>query len=89
LRLDAFLKRVGLIKQRSLAKEICDRGLVSVDGRLAKPGKEVEPGRIIQLELSDHLFEIEILSLPDRNYRRKQGEAFYEIIRHECIDPLA
>jgi ribosomal 50S subunit-recycling heat shock protein len=46
VRLDVFLKRVGLIKQRSLAKDICDRGLVSMDGRTAKAGKEVGPGRL-------------------------------------------
>ena len=41
MRLDVFLKRAGLIKQRSLAKEICDNGLVKMDGRIAKAGKGI------------------------------------------------
>jgi ribosomal 50S subunit-recycling heat shock protein len=89
LRLDIFLKRTGVIKQRSLAKEICDKGSVSVDGRKAKAGKEIDCGRIITLDLRDEFLEIEVLSLPGRNYKRTSGEGFYRIIDREQRDPLS
>jgi ribosomal 50S subunit-recycling heat shock protein len=89
LRLDVFLKRTGLIKQRSLAKETCDRGSVGVDGRKAKAGKEIDCGRIITLDLRDEFLEIEVLSLPAKNYKRKAGERCYRIIDHEHRDPLS
>ncbi|MFH1313242.1 MAG: S4 domain-containing protein [Candidatus Eisenbacteria bacterium] len=88
MRLDIFLKRTGLIKQRSLAKEICDRGSVGVDGRKAKAGKEIDCGRIITLDLRDEFLEIEVLSLPGRNCKRKDGEECYRIIDREHRDPL-
>jgi ribosomal 50S subunit-recycling heat shock protein len=89
LRLDIFLKRVGLIKQRTLAKEVCDRGSVRVDGRKAKAGKEVACGQVIALDLRDEFLEIQVLSLPGRSYKRKGGEAFYRIIDHERRGPLS
>jgi ribosomal 50S subunit-recycling heat shock protein len=79
-----FLKRVGLIKQRSLAKAICDEGLVKLDGRTAKAGKDVGPGRLLEIDLATERMEIEILDLPGRNYKKEKGRAFYRVIEHEC-----
>jgi len=85
LRLDVFLKRVGLCKQRTLAKELCDGGRVRVDGGTARAGKEISPGRTLEIELTRVILKIEITGLPGRNYRAKDGEAFYRIIqRAEC-----
>jgi len=86
LRLDVFLKRVGLVKQRTQAKLICDRGRVTVDGNKAKAGKEIGAGRVICLDLSQEYIEINVLELPDRNFKRQQGEAFYRVVRHEEKD---
>lgn len=86
MRLDVFLKRVGLIKQRTQAKQICDSGRVTVDGGKAKAGKEIGAGRVLGLDLSREYIEINILELPDRNFKRQQGEAFYRVMRHEQKD---
>ncbi len=37
MRLDDFLSTVGVIKRRTLAKEISQKGQVQVNGRKAKP----------------------------------------------------
>jgi ribosomal 50S subunit-recycling heat shock protein len=89
LRLDTFLKRVGLIRQRTLAKQVCDRGAVSVDGKKAKAGKEVGIGRIIAVNLPDQRIELRVVDLPGRSYKRKASEAFYDIVRKERRDPLS
>lgn len=86
MRLDVFLKRVGLVKQRTQAKLICDRGRVTVDGNKAKAGKEIGAGRVIGLDLSQEYIEINVLELPDRNFKRQQGETFYRVVRHEEKD---
>jgi len=86
LRLDVFLKRAGLVKQRTRAKLICDGGRVTVDGGKAKAGKEIGAGTVIGLDLSREYIEINVLSLPDRSFKRQQGEAFYRVIRHEQKD---
>ncbi|MGD8628197.1 MAG: S4 domain-containing protein [bacterium] len=86
MRLDVFLKRVGLVKQRTRAKLICESGKATVDGNKAKAGKEIGPGSVIGLDLSREYIEINILELPDRNFKRQQGEAFYRVVRHEEKD---
>jgi ribosomal 50S subunit-recycling heat shock protein len=87
LRLDVFLKRTGLLKQRTLAREVCQGRQVRVDGRVAKASKEIAPGRTIALETAHAFLEIEVLGLPDRNYKRREGEAFYRIMeeRHKEV----
>jgi len=83
VRLDVFLKRAGLIKQRGLAKDICDKGLVKMDGAVAKAGKDIAPGRLLQIDLAAERLEIEVLDLPERNYKKEKGHSFYRIIEHE------
>lgn len=79
MRLDVFLKRTGLFKQRVLARLACDQGALTVDGRPARAARQVEPGRVIRLRTDSEDLEMEIIGLPGRSYRRKDGEAFYRI----------
>ena len=44
MRLDLFLKETRLIKRRTVAKEFCERGLVLVNEKAAKPACEVKEG---------------------------------------------
>jgi ribosomal 50S subunit-recycling heat shock protein len=89
LRLDVFLKRVGLIKQRSRAKEICDGGSVSIDGRQAKAASKIEVGRVLRVQLKRELLEFEVIGLPNRNHKRTDGEIFYKLTGHELTDPYS
>lgn len=82
-----FLKRVGLTKRRSLAKDLCDEGLITVDGKVAKAGKEVTPGRVVEIDLETERIRIEVLDLPTRNYKKEQGRIFYKTIEHEYKEP--
>lgn len=86
MRLDVFLKRAGLVKQRSLAKEMCDEGLVKIAGRPVKAGKEIEAGSVVEIDLETERLEIEVLDLPERNYKREKGLVFYRITEHEYKD---
>jgi len=87
LRLDVFLKRTGLLKQRTLARDACEEGQVRVDGRVAKAGKDIAAGHKIALETAHGFLEIEVVGLPARNYKRHEGEAFYRILeeRHREV----
>jgi ribosomal 50S subunit-recycling heat shock protein len=86
VRLDVFLKRVGLIKRRDLAKEICKDGLVTMDGLVAKAGREVTPGRVVEVNFDGERLQIEVVGLPGRNYKKEQGQVFYRTIEHEYKD---
>jgi ribosomal 50S subunit-recycling heat shock protein len=80
MRLDLFLRRSGIVKHRSFAKEACDRDEVRVDGREARASKDVMPGSLIDIELPRESLRIRVKSLPLRNYKRSEGEAFYDVV---------
>ncbi|HEX9137465.1 MAG TPA: RNA-binding S4 domain-containing protein [Nitrospirota bacterium] len=64
MRIDLFLKTSGLVKRRTVAQELCDMGRVLVNGRVARPAKEVAPGDVIMLVFSTRNVQIEILAIP-------------------------
>ena len=51
MRLDLVLKQSRIIKRRTIAKELCDMGRVSINGKVSKPSSEVNDGDILTLKL--------------------------------------
>ena len=60
MRLDLVLKQSRIIKRRTIAKELCDAGRISVNGKVAKPSFEVKDGDILSLKLGDKLLKVKI-----------------------------
>jgi len=82
MRLDRFLKISRLIKRRTVAKEACDAGRISLNGRVAKAGTEVTVGDIIEVRFGSSVTKAEITSIKEQvskdaavtMYRVKDGE---------------
>lgn len=84
MRLDLFLKKTHLVRQRALAKTLCDAGLVHVNDRPAKPAHLLAPGDRIRLELPRRLLEVQVLALPARgNLARRHIARFLHVMRDE------
>ncbi len=83
MRLDSFLSEVRLIKRRTQAKEACERGLVLLDGKPAKPGKEIKVGQIIIINFANRTLEVEVLGIPTGNVRKAEAKDFYKTLREE------
>lgn len=49
MRLDKFLQISRLVKRRTIANTLCNRGAVSVNGNVAKAGKMLTVGDVIRL----------------------------------------
>ena len=60
MRLDLLLKQTRIIKRRTIAKEICDAGKVSVNGKIAKPSFEVKDGDVLELKLGQKIIHVKI-----------------------------
>ena len=58
MRLDLFLKETRIIKRRTIAKEFCDRGLVKVNNKIAKPSYEIKSGDVLTIRFGDKEFSI-------------------------------
>ena len=83
MRLDSYLSDTRLIKRRTQAKKACESGVVYLDGKAAKPGKEVKPGQNITICFANRLLEVEVLDIPLRSVRKEEAKNFYRIIREE------
>ncbi len=58
MRLDLFLKDCRIIKRRTIAKEYCERGLVKINGKEAKPSFNVKTGDIIHIKFGEKEYSV-------------------------------
>ena len=60
MRLDLVLKLSGLIKRRTVAKELAERGRILINDRVAKPSSEVKDNDRLELRLGNRILLVEI-----------------------------
>lgn len=83
MRLDSFLSDVRLIKRRTQAKKACENQIVWVDGKIAKPSREVKVGQRILVDFTSRTIEIEVLDIPKRNVKKEEAHKFFRLLRDE------
>ena len=79
MRLDDYLSTVGVIKRRTIAKELAGNGLVEVNGRKAKPAYAVKVGDIVAIKGSRG-FTVEILDIPTGSVPKADREKYFKAI---------
>lgn len=80
MRLDKFLKVSRLIKRRTVANEVSDKGRILVNGTVAKPSKQLKVGDIIQIDSAQRPIKAKILVVPIGNVSVQESSTLYEII---------
>ena len=83
MRLDVYLSSVCVLKSRSLAKEACTRGKVSLNGATAKASHGVSSGDRIRLDLGTRILEVLVLDVPVGPVSRKQAPDFCRVFEDE------
>ena len=73
MRLDKYLKVSRIIKRRTVAKEACDGGRVSINGKAAKAGAEVKEGDMMEIRFGNRVGRYEITDV--REVVRKENAA--------------
>lgn len=64
MRLDKFLKVSRVIKRRTVANEIADKGRVAANGKTVKPSYEVKVGDIVEIQFGEKISKFEIINIP-------------------------
>ena len=77
MRLDKWLKVSRLIKRRTVAQEACDNGLVSVNGRVAKPSADVRAGDTVAITFGSKTVCVEVLST-EESVRKDDASGMYK-----------
>lgn len=65
MRIDKYLKNSRLIKRRSVAKDACDAGKISINGKVVKAGSEVSVGDQIEMSFGERVVKVEVIELKE------------------------
>ena len=64
MRIDKFLNAVNITKRRTVAQDMIANGVVSINGKVVKPSKEVAVGDIITIAYLKGEKRYEVLQIP-------------------------
>lgn len=85
MRLDKFLKVSRLIKRRTLAKEVTDKGRVKVNDNVAKASTTVKEGDEIKIRYGQKEITVQILKIKETS-KKEESTEMYTIIKEENIE---
>lgn len=77
MRVDKFLNTVNITKRRAVSEDMCKSGVVSVNGVVAKPAKEVKIGDVITIKFLVKEARYEVLAIPENKSIPKSAQALY------------
>ena len=77
MRLDKFLKVSRIIKRRTVAKEACDKGIVTINGKVAKSSSEVNIGDLLEIQFGEKKMKINEIR---EHVLKNDAKEMYEII---------
>ncbi len=79
MRLDKYLKVSRIIKRRTVAKEACDGGRVTVNGKVAKAGAEIKEGDIMEIRFGNRVGRYEITDVKEV-VRKENAAEMYRVL---------
>ena len=79
MRLDKYLKISRLIKRRTLAKEASDADRVLVNGKVAKPSKEVNIDDLIEITYGKKIITVKVTSII-QSTKKNDASLMYELV---------
>jgi ribosomal 50S subunit-recycling heat shock protein len=86
MRLDLFLKWSRVILRRTLAKETCDAGRVTVNGQEARAGREVQVGDTISVRLPRRQLTFRVSSIPLHAPGKEGARDMVELLGSEIVE---
>ena len=79
MRIDKFLKVSRVIKRRTVAADACDGGRIEINGKVAKPSKDVKVGDIVAVSFGNNTMRFEVLSV-DEHQTKQSAENMYRLL---------
>ena len=80
MRLDKYMKVSRIIKRRTVANEAASAGRISVNGRIAKPSSDVNPGDEIDILLGGKHFVVRVENIQE-TVRKEDAAGMYTVLR--------
>lgn len=79
MRLDKFLKVSRIIKRRTVAKEVADKGRIAINGNVAKSSTNVKEGDEMTIEFGNRTLVLRVDKLLETT-KKDQAEEMYTIL---------
>ncbi|WP_244834284.1 RNA-binding S4 domain-containing protein [Clostridium sp. BJN0001] len=76
MRLDKYLKVSRIIKRRTVAKEACENGRVSINDKQAKPSTEINEGDIIKITFANRVLKAKVINIAE-HVRKDDAKEMY------------
>jgi len=85
MRLDLFLKWSRITPRRTLAKEMCDAGRVSVNRSVSRAGREVQIGDTLEIDFPRRWMRVRVRSIPPHSPAKDSAKEMVEILEDRKI----
>lgn len=85
MRLDKFLKIARIIKRRTVAKEVADKGRIQVNGKLAKSSTDIKVGDELRIQFGNKVLEVAVEELHEST-KKEDAAKMYRIIRETRME---
>lgn len=82
MRLDKYLKVSRIIKRRTVAKEACESGRVSINGKIAKASTDIREEDVIEIRYAEKVLKAKIINISE-HVHKEDAKLMYEIISGE------
>ena len=79
MRLDKYLKVARILKRRTISKELAENSRVLVNGKVAKPAKEVNIGDVIEIAYGNRVLKVKVNDIKDV-VKKNDATVLYEVL---------
>lgn len=87
MRLDKFLKVSRIIKRRTIAKEVSDKGRIAINGKQAKSSTDVKVGDEMTIQFGNKTLELKIDKIVDTT-KKDEAQEMYTILKETMVDTI-
>lgn len=85
MRLDKFLKVSRIIKRRTIAKEVSDKGRIAINGKQAKSSTDVKVGDEMTIQFGNKTLELKIDKIVDTT-KKDEAQEMYTILKETIVN---
>ncbi|MGT2785418.1 RNA-binding S4 domain-containing protein [Streptococcus merionis] len=85
MRLDKYLKVSRIIKRRTVAKEVADKGRIKVNGILAKSSTDLKINDEIEIRFGNKILTVKVLEMKDST-KKEDAAKMFEIISEKRVE---
>lgn len=84
MRLDKFLKVSRIIKRRTIAKEVADKGRIQINQVTAKSSSPVKIGDHLSIQFGNKELEIEVTALYEST-KKEDAQKMYQVLSEKFL----